>query len=438
MRFDSIAAAVGWRYAFSRHSSLSLIGNIAICGLALSIAVLVVVVSVINGFERELERRVFGVLPHLSLHGRAPFATNAAEIDLLESLPSVRAAVPFVQAVGLAAGTDQVRGVLLTGIVPDGYARVSDLARYIDSGNPKQVGGDAQRASATVVRDLAHPTVQGGPHRLRPGAYGVILGARLAVRLGVGVGDKITLVLPSATVTPAGVFPRQKRFTVAGLLRSRSELDTRAAFVHLEDAQRFLRLGDRVQGYQLKLKDFFGAGQAARESLALLGHERFFSRSWMRTHGNLYQAIGMQKKTMFVLLAFLVGVAAFNLVSTLVMAVEQRGAAIAILKTMGAGTGSVMASFIVLGTLIGGVGTAAGIALGTAGAFALPEIFAWITDTLALDLMNPYFINYLPVDLRPVDIVGIAGTAFGLCVISTIYPARRAAGLLPGQVLAHE
>ena len=247
MRFDSIAAAVGWRYAFSRHSSLSLIGNIAICGLALSIAVLVVVVSVINGFERELERRVFGVLPHLSLHGRAPFATNAAEIDLLESLPSVRAAVPFVQAVGLAAGTDQVRGVLLTGIVPDGYARVSDLARYIDSGNPKQVGGDAQRASATVVLDLAHPTVQGGPHRLRPGAYGVILGARLAVRLGVGVGDKITLVLPSATVTPAGVFPRQKRFTVAGLLRSRSELDTRAAFVHLEDAQRFLRLGDRCK-----------------------------------------------------------------------------------------------------------------------------------------------------------------------------------------------
>ncbi len=479
MRPELIAAAVGWRYAFSRRSALSLIGNIAICGLALSIAVLVVVVSVINGFERALEQRVFGVLPHLGLHGRGPFVPSAAEIDLLESLASVRAAVPFVQAVGLAAGTARVRGMLLTGIEPDNYGRVSDLGRYVDAGKSNPAAGDARvpaaldSGSADIVRApvvldsgsaggvLAPAALDSGPadvvrvpaaahsgpagtarpmglDRLRLQAYRVILGARLAAQLGVGVGDRITLVLPAATITPAGAFPRQKRFTVAGLLRSQSELDTRAAFVHLEDAQRLLRLGDRVGGYQLKLEDFFAAGRVAREALALLGHDRFFARSWMGTHGNLHYAIGMQKTTMFVLLAFLVAVAAFNLVSTLVMAVEQRGTDIAILKTMGAGTGSVMASFIVFGALIGGLGTAAGIALGAAGALALPEIFAWLSDTLALDLMNQYFIHYLPVELRLADLAGIAGTAFGLCLISTIHPARRAAGLLPSRVLAHE
>ena len=245
----------------------------------------------------------------------------------------------------------------------------------------------------------------------------------------------MTLVLPMATITPAGAFPRQKRFEVVGLLRSESELDTRAAFVHLEDAQRFMRLGDRVQGYQVKLDDFFGAAQVARESVALLGHDRFFARTWMRTHGNLYRAIGTQKMMMFVLLAFLVGVAAFNLVSSLVMAVEQRGPDMAILKTMGAGPGSVMGSIVLLGALIGGMGTVAGIVLGTAAAAALPNLFAWVSDRLALDLMNQYFINYLPVDIRVVDVATIAGTAFGLCVLSTVYPARRAARLLPREVL---
>lgn len=438
MRPASLAADIGWRYAFSRRSSLSFIGNIAICGLALSIAVLVVVVSVFNGFERELERRVFGVLPHLGLYGRAPFMPSAGEIHRLESLPSIQAAVPFVQAVGLAAGAEKVGGVLFTGVVPGSYTRVSDLARYVDAGHPNQAIEGSPGASTRAARSDSGSTAKAGLDGLRPRAYGVILGARLAERLGAGIGDKITLVLPLATITPAGAFPRQKRFLVTGLLRSQSELDTRAAFVHLEDAQRLLGLGDRVQGYQLKLQDFLATGEAARAGLAVLGPDRFFARSWKRTHGNLHHAIGVQKITMFVLLAFLIGVAAFNLVSTLVMAVEQRGADIAILKTMGAGTGSVMASFIVLGTLIGGVGTALGIALGAGAALALPGVFAWISDALTLELMNQYFINYLPVELRLVDVLGIAGTAFALCVLSTIYPARRAAGLLPRRVLAHE
>ncbi len=431
MRIDSVAADLGLRYAFARGSSLSLIGNIAICGLALSIAVLVVVVSVINGFERELERRVFAVLPHLSLHGWEPLSEHATDLELLESLPGVRAAVPFVQAVGLAAGADKVQGMLLTGILPQGYQRVSAVGRYVHLGNdsPVAAGSPAQADAVPVAAGL---------DGLRPGAFRVVLGARLAARLGAQLGDRVTLVLPSATITPAGAFPRQKRFEVVGLLQSHSELDSRAVFVHLADAQRLLRLGGQVHGYQVRLEDFFAAGQAGRDSLAALGQERFYARSWMRSHGNLYRAIRVQKTTMFVLLAFLVGVAAFNLVSTLVMAVEQRGADIAILKTMGVDTGSLMAGFILLGTLIGGLGILAGIAVGCLAAAALPLLFGWINDGFALDLMSRYFINYLPVDVRPADVVAIAATAFVLCLASTAYPARRAAGLLPRRVLAHE
>ena len=433
-----LGASLGWRYAFARGSSLSFIGNVAICGLALSVAVLVVVVSVINGFERELERRVFAVLPHLSLNGWEPVPVSAADIETLESLPAVDAAVPVVQAVGLAAGTDNVQGMLLNGIEPESYGRVSELARFVESGNLDAATGPGTGAPGHVTGQGEPGAGSPGLESLRPGAFKVILGARLAARLGVGTGDRVTLVVPMANVTPAGAFPRQKRFEVAGLLRSASEFDNRAAFVHLGDAQRLLRLGERVHGYQFRLRDLFEARQTAWDSLALLGHDRFSARTWMQTHGNLHHAIVVQKTTMFVLLAFLVGVAAFNLVSTLVMAVGQRGPDIAILKTMGAATGSVTGSFIVLGTLIGGIGIVAGLAAGTAGALAVPGLFAWISETFDPELMSRYFISYLPVDVRVGDLAAIGCTAFALCLLGTAPPARRAAGLLPREVLAHE
>ena len=444
VRIDSLAVSLGWRYAFARYSSLSFIGNVAIGGLALSIAVLVVVVSVINGFERELEKRVFGVLPHLSLYGWQPVAHDEADRKALESLPEVRAAALFVQAIGLAAGTDRVEGMLLNGIDPSDYGRVSKLARFVELAPgvvPALVTGDTgSGATSTAQTDsgtmpgLCQETLRA----LRPGEFNVIVGARLASRLGVGLGDKVTLVVPEAAVTPAGVFPRQKRFEIVGLLRSQSELDNRAVFTHVRDAQRLLRLGDRVHGYQIKLWDFYAARQVGWESQAALGNDRFYAHPWMRSHGNLHHAIGVQKTTMFILLAFLVAVAAFNLVSTLVMAVEQRGADIAILKTMGAPTRSLMGGFVLLGALIGGIGVVAGLVVGYAGALSLPNLFAWLSNTFDADLMNRYFINYLPVDIRSGDFLAIGATAFTLCVLGTAFPARRAAGLLPREVLIHE
>ena len=411
---SGLAVELGLRYAFSRRGSGALIGWVAIAGLALSIAVLVVVLSVVNGFERELRERVFGVLPHAGLWGDQPFVPSVLKASKVTAVPGVLAAVPIVQGSALAVAGDAVQGVLLTGAEPAAYRHVSGMESFLGP------------TGATTL------------DALRPGGFGVILGARLAARLGVGVGDSVRLMLPLGSLTLAGMLPRQKRFQVVALLRSGSELDARAAFIHLADAQRLFRLGGKVHGYQLRLADLDAANALAGQAVRRLGEDRFFARTWQHSHGNLHRAISAQKATLFVLLAFLVGVAAFNLVSTLIMTVEQRGADIAILKTMGAASAPLIGCFVLLGALIGVVGILIGIAFGTAVAAGLPAVFASINEGLNLDLMSQYFISYLPVDIWPSDLARIATVSFTLCVACTLYPAWRAARLLPSRVLAHE
>jgi lipoprotein-releasing system permease protein len=310
---------------------------------------------------------------------------------------------------GLAAVATKVVGILITGIDPEGYASVSDVSRYLVDGQPL-VAGD----------------------------FSVWLGAGVAADLEVTVGDKVALVLPSPTVTPVGLFPRQKRFTVRGIVKSSSEVDGRAVYIHIGDAQRFFRLGKRIHGYQLRLENLFDASRVAQLAVSELGRERVFGRPWTRTHGNLFRAIGVQKTTMFVLLSFLVAVAAFNLVSTLVMVVDQRSGDVAILRTLGGDTATVVGAFVFLGATLGLAGVATGLLTGIGLAMALPHLYGWVTDAAGLDLMNQYFVSYLPVQVRPGDLVGISLTALMLCVLSTLYPAMRAAQLKPSEVLAHE
>jgi lipoprotein-releasing system permease protein len=406
---ESVTLALGVRYAFSRRSSLSFISSVAIGGLALSVAVLVVVVSVINGFERELEERVFGILPHAMVQGRGSLAAADTDREQLGGVPGVVGVAPFVQGTGLAAADHRAAGVLIWGIDPAAQGGVSDYARYVE-----------------------------GAGQLASGEYRVVLGAGVADRLGVTVGDFVTLVLPTATVTPAGVLPRQKRFTVAAILRSRSEVDSRAALIHIGDAQRLFRLGRGIHGYQLKLDDLFQAESIAAEAVDRLGRERVYASTWMRTHGNLYRAIAVQKSTMFVLLSFLVAVAAFNLVSTLVMVVNQRSGDVAILRTLGSGTGRIVRAFVLLGVLIGSSGILLGAVAGVLVARLLPWLYERVSAAFGLDLMNQYFVSYLPVEIRVDDLTGIVVTALALCAASTLYPAWRAAALKPSQVLAHE
>ncbi len=399
---------MGSRYAFSRRSTLSFISLVAISGLALSVAVLVIVTSVVNGFDRELRERVFGVLPHLSFVGREPLAFSLDDLEALRAIPGVRGIAPFVEGAALVAVADGVGAVMVTGMEPESYESVSDVHQFVRGRMPQA------------------------------GEYGVLLGDQVAQRLGVAIGDAVTLVLPSATVTPAGLFPRQKRFVITGLLDSQSDLDGRAAYVRLTVAQKLFRLGDRIHGYQARLDDLFAALEVGSAGVLALGPQRLFARSWMRTHGNLYQAIGMLKSTLFVLLSFLIAVAAFNLISTLVMVVDQRSGDIAVLRTLGSDTSTLIWTFVILGVLLGGAGIAAGLGLGAALALALPGLYEWLTTLLGADLLAQYFVTYLPVELQPGDLLGIAVTAFLLCVLSTLYPARRAAGLQPFKVLAYE
>lgn len=416
-----LSLQLGARYALSRRSSISFISFVAVAGLALSVAVLVVVVSVINGMERELKERVFGMLPHLTLYGREPLEIGEDELLALAALPGVEGVAPLVQQAGLAAVSDGVAGVLITGI-DDRYTDVSDLHAYVETGKRSE-----QKTVAPDERVI-----------LNSGKFEIFVGAGVARELGVTVGDRVSLVLPSATVTPAGLFPRQKRFLVKGIVRSRSEIDTRAVYIDSVDARRLFRLGDRAHGFQLRVDDLFAVDEVAGLAVTLLGPARVFPRSWMRTHGNLYHAIGVQKTTMFVLLSFLVAVAAFNLVSTLVMVVDQRRGDVAILRTLGSDSGTVVWTFLLLGTVLGLVGIGAGLLVGTLVSLALPGFYAWISESFALELMSQYFVNYLPVEVRLLDLTGIAATALGLSMLSTLYPAWRAVRLHPSEVLAHE
>jgi lipoprotein-releasing system permease protein len=405
----AVAVDLGVRYAFSRRSAISFISVVAVAGLALSVLVLVVVVSVINGMEREFRDRVFGMLPHLTLFGRGPVTATAADLDLLAGLQGVTGVSILIQEAGLAAVDDRVTGVVMTGVGAD-YAQVSDYLDYVSAGS----------------------------RTLEEGAFQVLLGAGVARELGVGVGDRVTLVLPSATITPAGLFPRQKRFTVRGIVNSRSEIDMRSVYLQEADARRLFRLGNRVHGFQLRVDDLFGVDAVAREAVRAIGPDRVFPRTWMRTHGPIYHAIRVQKTTMFVLLSFLVAVAAFNLVSTLVMVVDQRRGDVAILKTLGSDGGTVVAAFVLLGTTLGLVGIGTGLVGGLLICAGLPDFYLWVSETFSVELMSQYFVNYLPVEVRASDLVGIGVTAFGLCLLSTFYPAWRATRLRPAEVLAHE
>ena len=402
-----VSFAIGVRYALGGRSTLSTVSVVAVVGLALSVSVLVIVVSVINGAEREFKDRVLAVVPHVSIYGRSPLADLPDLDQAVESHANVQRAIPFVQSAGLLASNGNVQAALLTGIEP----------------------------ADSVLREFSP---DGGFDRLSDRSFSLVIGARLARWLEVSIGDSVMVVLPSATITPAGLFPRQRRFEVVGILDTRSQLDQQAAYMHIGTAQRLHRLGDRVHGVQLELEDVFDLGRVADLATRFVGKDLVTVRTWQGAYGNLYQSIVTLKLTMFVLLSFLVGVAAFNLVSGLVMVVDQRRADIAILRSLGSDADTLVVSFLALGFVLGTVGIGAGIAAGVALASLLPHLFAFASNAFELELMSQYFITYLPVEIRLGDLVGIVVSAMLLCFVAALYPAWRATRLRPAQVLAYE
>ena len=386
------------------------VGSLALAGLIISIAVLVFVMSVVNRFERELRERLLNVLPHITATSQRGMPITELGDLVLANNSGLVAVAPILRSSGLIAANGAVRATQITGI-DDAYASVSALGDFMVSGQ---------------LADI---------HRSK---FGLVLGGRLADQLNLQVGDDAVLLLPDQRVSIAGALPRQKRFSVGGSFRSQSQLHSSGIFISLGDAQRLLRLPGRVHGVQGRLQDLFVSGSASQYLYQRFAASDLRIRSWMAEFGTLYQAISVQKATLFLLFSLLIAVAAFNLVSGLIMIVEQRRGDIAILRSMGASRLQVLALFCMLGTLLGMVGTFAGVAAGLGLGWLLPALVNGASALFQYDLMSQYFISYLPVQVLPQDVLIISALSIGTTLLASLYPAWRAMGLMPSRVLANE
>ena len=407
---------IGLRYtrAKRRNHFISFISLISMCGIALGVAALIVVLSVMNGFQKELRTRILGVASHVQVSG--PGGELAAWQQVAEQAmrhKSVLAAAPYVSAQGMLSFEQTVRGALVRGVLPDAEEQVADFNRYMR-------GGSMQA--------------------LKPGEFGIILGAELARALRVFVGDKVTLIAPQGLVTPAAILPRLKQFKVVGLFEAGMyEYDSGLALVHMADAQALYRMEGNVSGVRLKLDDLFRAPQVARELLRLIPGDVYIT-DWTRSHANFFRAVQIEKNVMFIILLLIVAVAAFNIVSTLVMAVTDKESDIAILRTLGASPGSIMQVFIVQGALIGVIGLALGLLGGIALALNIDVVVPAIerlfnTQFLAKEV---YYISELPSDLQWRDVGIIAAVSFLLTLLATLYPSWRASRVNPAEALRYE
>ncbi|MBA4252637.1 MAG: lipoprotein-releasing system transmembrane subunit LolC [Comamonadaceae bacterium] len=408
---------LGWRYTRAGRSSrrngfISFISGVSMLGIALGVAALIIVLSVMNGFQTEVRDRMLGVLAHVEVFAPGEQAIPHLDLTLSEvrAHPEVIGAAPFIAAQGLLAWGDTMRGAQIRGIDPVLEPEVTELAAE-------------QQALA----------------QLQPGAFGVVLGAALARNLGVGLGDAVTLIVPSGQLTPAGVMPRMRQLTVAGLFDSgHHEFDSTLAYLHYQDAARLFRL-EGPTGVRLKIRDLHQAPEVALQLAATLSGDLFI-RDWTRVNRTWFAAVQLEKRMMFIILTLIVAVAAFNLVSTLVMTVTDKRADIAILRTLGASPGSIMATFMVQGALAGLIGTALGLLLGLGVAFNVDTLMAGLERLLGFTLLPPeiYLITTLPSDPRSADIVPIVLIALLLAFLATIYPSWRASRVNPAEALRYE
>ncbi|MBF67239.1 MAG: lipoprotein-releasing system transmembrane subunit LolC [Gammaproteobacteria bacterium] len=393
---------------------MTLVSTLAMSGLVIGVAVLVLVLSVMNGFETELRERVLEVLPHGSiLAGVGDTGPMPALDEVLEEArthPEVKNVTPVNTGRGLLIVGDVLRGIRFDGVEPAGAGVKAGIARFV---------------------------VSGALDQLQPGGFNMLVGARLAREAGLSLGDKVTVVLPEARVGIAGILPRTKRFTVVGTFRVGADMDAETVFIHLDDAARLLRQPG-VQQVRLALTDLFEAPRVVREILARVGNPALYGTSWMHSHGNLYQAIRMQKTTMFLLLLLLIAVAAFNVVASLVITVNDRRQDIAVLRTLGADRQAIGMVFLVHGIIVGALGIGAGLTLGALCATAAPSAYAAIDGALNLGLMDEYFIHYLPSEVYLTDIWNIAVASLGITLLASVYPAFRAAGTDPVEILQYE
>ena len=414
--FKPLIFYIGLRYtrAKRRTQFISFITLTSVLGIALGVTALIVVLSVMNGFEAELRERILGMTSHATVTGKYGQLDNWQELDQkLKTYPHVEGAAPFINGQVMINADRRVSGTMLTGILPEYESRVSEVAAKMKAGQ---------------LSDLI------------PGEYGIVLGVELANYLGVFMGDKITVISPQVNSTPAGIVPRMRRFTVVGIFKvGMYEYDRNMALIHIDDAAKLFRLEASVSGLRVKLDDLFNAPKITR-GLATALHDDYQVSDWTLAHSNFFRAIQTEKRVMFIILLLIVAVAAFNIVSTLVMVVTDKRGDIAILKTQGLTSGSVMGIFMVLGAVIGVVGTVIGTVGGVILALNVETIVPAIEKVFQIQFMaaDVYYISELPSKLVWSDVYTIAGMAFSLSLMATIYPAWQAAKVNPAEVLRYE
>lgn len=406
---------VGLRYTRARKRShfISFISLISILGITLGITALITTLSVMNGFGKELRGRILGVISHVTVTEAGGLLRDWQATAQRVQHPRVTGRAPYIAGQGMAARGSSVSGVMVRGIAPAEEMKVSEFGSHM---------------------------LEGSLEALKPGEFGVVIGSTLAWKLDLSVGSPISLVIPQALVTPAGLMPRFKRFTVVGIFKmDMYEYDSALVLMHLDDAARLYQMGDQISGLRLKLDNLDAAPQIAGEIAGELG-PNYNARDWTREHGNFFRALKIEKTVMFVILLLIVTVAMFNVVSTLVVVVTEKRADIAILRTLGASPKSIMGIFLAHGSVVGVLGTLVGTVCGVLLALNVEPIVHGIerlfsTSFVAADV---YFISELPSDLHWSDVILVSGSSLILGLLSALYPAWRASKVQPAEALRYE
>ncbi|MFT3931225.1 MAG: lipoprotein-releasing ABC transporter permease subunit [Spongiibacteraceae bacterium] len=413
--FQPFAAFIGWRYTRSRRRDqfISFIALISLIGMVLGVAALIVVLSVMNGFEAELRGRILALIPHGFVDAKEGYLEHWQPLaDDIARTPGFIAAAPYIGGSAMVARSGPVRGVQLWAIDPDYEARVSSVQRHIVEGR---------------YEDLAKTP------------FGIVIGDILARQLNAMIGDSIDVILPQVTVTPLGIFPRQKRFIVAAIFRSGSQLDSTMVFINLKDGQRFYKTGGGVTGLRIAADDLFAAGPLLQRWNAQHA-DNFQVRDWSLTQGSLFQSVKMEKTMVGLLLFVIVAIAAFNIVSILTMMVNEKRADIAVMRTMGSSPQSMMAIFMVQGATIGLIGVVLGALIGVPIALNVGAIVETVERLVGAHVFDPsvYFVTRIPSVVVAQDIFKICLIAWMLSLLAALYPSWRAAQIHPAEALRYE
>ncbi|WP_018016014.1 lipoprotein-releasing ABC transporter permease subunit [Teredinibacter turnerae] len=410
----SLPLFIGLRYirAKRRNGFISFVSLFALGGMALGVFALIVVLSVMNGFDHELKQRLLRVVPHGFLSTSTPLHNWQALGEKIASTPELKAFAPYIEGQGLLSYAGNVKPIQIEGIDPQYESAISVVNQFM------------------LVGDMAE---------LKPGEYGIVMGSLIARFLGVTTGDKVSVTLPQVSVTPAGIFPRAKRFTLVGVFEAGAQVDQYLTLIHIDDAKTLFRTGGAVDGLHLKFDDIYRAPEAVQSLASRLG-SGYVAKDWSQTQGSLFQAVKMEKTVVGLMLGIIIAVAAFNIVTSLIMMVAEKRGDIAVLRTLGMSRWDIIRIFMAQGIILGLGGIAIGAAFGVVTAVWLPDAMQLIESLTGFQLFDPnvYFVAYLPSQWQWQDTVLVCVMAVVVAVLATIYPAFRASQIEPAEALRYD